>query len=78
MHCECGALRESKGKAGRRAKCRSFRMYGKCRDMVCAKCGFEAKHPTQMDIHHINGDHKDNREENLATYCANCHRLEHI
>ena len=78
MYCECGAIKESKGAGVRRKKCRSFYVYGQCRDSVCAKCGFEAEHQTQMDIHHLNGDHKDNRAENLVTYCANCHRLEHI
>ncbi len=28
-----------------------------------------------MDVHHVNGNHSDNRLENLQTLCANCHRL---
>lgn len=43
----------------------------------CPRCGFEASHPAQMDVHHKNRDHSDNRPENLEVICANCHRLEH-
>lgn len=28
-----------------------------------------------LDLHHINGDHFDNRLENLIILCPNCHRL---
>jgi 5-methylcytosine-specific restriction endonuclease McrA len=28
-----------------------------------------------LDVDHKNGDKKDNREINLQTLCANCHRL---
>ena len=44
----------------------------------CEECGFIAKHPTQLDVDHINGNHKDNRLENLQTLCANCHRLKTV
>ena len=42
---------------------------------VCELCGFIPKHACKLDVDHINGNHKDNREENLQTLCANCHRL---
>jgi 5-methylcytosine-specific restriction endonuclease McrA len=41
----------------------------------CAKCGFVAENPVQLDIDHINGIHSDNSPENIQTLCANCHRL---
>lgn len=31
--------------------------------------------PIPLDLHHINGDHYDNRLENLIILCPNCHRL---
>jgi 5-methylcytosine-specific restriction endonuclease McrA len=44
----------------------------------CEVCGFKAVHPCQLDVDHINGDHKDDRDENLMTLCANCHRLKTV
>lgn len=43
----------------------------------CERCGFVPEHPAQMDVHHIDGNHSNDAEENLATLCANCHRLHH-
>ena len=31
--------------------------------------------PIPLDLHHINGNHFDNRLENLIILCPNCHRL---
>lgn len=31
--------------------------------------------PIPLDLHHINGNHFDNRLENLIIVCPNCHRL---
>lgn len=45
---------------------------------VCERCGFEAEHIAQMDVHHIDGDHFNNNAGNLVTLCACCHRLEHL
>ena len=42
---------------------------------VCDKCGFVPEHLCQLDVDHIDGDHKNNSPENLQTLCANCHRL---
>lgn len=42
---------------------------------VCECCGLtEWKNkPLVLQIHHINGDHCDNRVENLQILCPNCH-----
>lgn len=42
----------------------------------CAICGFEGEwngKPLVLQIDHINGDHSDNRIENLRFICPNCH-----
>lgn len=32
-------------------------------------------HPIPLQVHHINGNHQDNRLENLQLLCPNCHAL---
>lgn len=44
----------------------------------CESCGFIAKDPCQLDMDHINGNHKDNSLSNIQTLCANCHRLKTV
>src|SRR4051812_25437648 len=41
----------------------------------CELCGFEAEHPIQLDVDHIDGDRNNNNPDNFCTVCANCHRL---
>jgi len=41
----------------------------------CLRCGFIPEHLCQLDIDHIDGDHKNNNFDNLQVLCANCHRL---
>lgn len=42
---------------------------------VCEKCGFIPEDICQLDVDHIDGNHKNNDSSNLQTLCANCHRL---
>jgi len=54
---------------------RSYRQFKKD---ACDECGFKAKHPIQLDCHHMDSNHNNNAESNIQTLCANCHRLKHI
>lgn len=83
----CNNLQHHKGKGVYRAQCgvchrdrykqksNGRRVYAMHKGDSCEACGFIPKHPCQLDVDHINGDHSDNRRENLQTLCANCHRL---
>lgn len=44
---------------------------------TCSVCGFVPQHSCQLDIHHLDHNHQNNDPANLATVCANCHRLIH-
>jgi hypothetical protein len=85
--CMCGNQQESKGIVNGKqsfsrycssCKKRKLRNSVFVKKLVCEKCGFKAKHPAQMDIDHKDGNHKNNRIENLQELCANCHRLKTI
>lgn len=43
---------------------------------TCQECGFVCS--SHQEVHHINGDHNDNRLENLETLCTYCHGTQHI
>jgi ribosomal protein L37E len=53
----------------------AYHPYRKQKDTICARCGFQQEHACQMDVDHIDGNHKNNDSANLQTLCANCHRL---
>ena len=80
--CKCGNTQTSAGRyKGRQifhrychtCKANKSRNYEK--GSHCEKCGFLAEHQVQLDIDHIDGDHKNDDPSNLQTLCANCHRL---
>jgi len=45
----------------------------------CEKCGFSGINPytntSILQIHHIDGDSSNNKEENLQVLCPNCHAM---
>lgn len=49
--------------------------YRKHKKLACESCDFVAEHKCQLDVDHIDGNHKNNDVSNLQTLCANCHRL---
>lgn len=48
-------------------------------DNKCHKCGWNKTNPVTgkipVEINHIDGNHKNNREKNLELLCPNCHSL---
>ena len=83
--CSCGNKQESKGMyKGKRiysrycSSCKKDKLrlsYLNKASMTCSKCGFQAVHKGQLDIDHIDGNHKNNDISNIQILCANCHRL---
>ena len=68
--------RSNKIYCSKKCKCSSRkRPHLKYRKTVCEECGFIPIHICQLDVDHINSNHKDNKINNLKTLCANCHRL---
>lgn len=49
------------------------------KDKKCENCGLTEwlGNEIPLDLHHINGNHTDNRIENLQILCGNCHKLTH-
>lgn len=48
-------------------------------DGKCARCGWCEKNPFSqtipLEVEHIDGDHTNNKPENLTLLCPNCHSL---
>lgn len=77
-HCENLFVPNRKDKiyCSRRCKERNKKVpYTKYKDTKCAYCNFIPLHECQLDVDHIDGNHKNNSIDNLQTLCANCHRL---
>jgi hypothetical protein len=45
------------------------------KENVCERCGLTEwiGQPLNMQLHHLNGNGKDNRLENISFLCPNCH-----
>ncbi len=41
----------------------------------CERCGFVPEDICQLEIHHKDGDRKNDTHSNLLTLCSNCHQL---
>jgi len=67
-----GKGRPRRGKGEKRIIIPHYKTYKKDH---CEECGFIPKHSCQLDVDHIDQNHKNNAPENLQTLCANCHRL---
>ncbi len=61
--------------------CRRCRDRGKAHrihiTMICDVCGFVGLHPSQLDVHHRDGNRNNDAPDNLQTLCPPCHRLYH-
>jgi hypothetical protein len=44
----------------------------------CEACHHIPTNSQHLHVHHINGDWRDNRKENLQTLCARCHKSWHM
>jgi 5-methylcytosine-specific restriction endonuclease McrA len=66
---------KSRRKAAIRHTDKARRPYRQHVKNLCEMCGFIPEHICQLDVDHIDGNHKNNALENLQTLCANCHRL---
>jgi len=51
------------------ARWQKLRAIVRARDGACVRCGTTER----LSVHHRNGDHTDNRMENLETLCLRCH-----
>ena len=51
----------------------------KIKPMHCEECGWNKTSKDgrlPLELHHVNGDSRDNRIENLISLCPNCHSLQ--
>lgn len=73
----CNNKRTNKGggRLGLYCKSHQTRKYTREKKDTCEYCGFKPIWMGQLDVDHIDGNHKNCDPSNLQTLCANCHRL---
>lgn len=49
-----------------------WELAGYKKKIACDRCGFKARHHTQLTVYHVNGDLNDCELRNLKTVCLNC------
>jgi hypothetical protein len=48
----------------------------KAKGWICQECGVDcSSEPKLVHLHHVNGDKKDNTDQNLAVLCIHCHAV---
>ena len=59
------------------SKIKSYILRHRLKPYVCEECGNTEwmGNPIPLQAHHINGDHNDNRFENIKLICPNCHSI---
>lgn len=73
-------LGEHDGMRGKTATSRHVRRYiFEKYDSSCSECGWSKVNPftntIPLELEHIDGDHTNNRENNLRLLCPNCHSM---
>ena len=84
IDCGAPAMKGGRTKAGRKfykkrcSICNTGKYKKRYRNFKkdhCERCGFLPEDPCQLDVDHIDGNKRNDSQENLQTLCANCHRL---
>jgi len=74
---EATPARQAKSREWIRDKELATRPYIKYKKRRCNRCGYKPPYQAVLDVHHKDGNHRNNKSSNLETLCANCHRLHH-
>lgn len=69
----CASLRGNWGKSTSAARRVSHALKG----TSCEICGKITQEGQSLHVHHVNGNIRDNRPENLRTFCVSCHMKNH-
>lgn len=71
----CRTRRAGRQHASGALQRRFLRIRSVCR---CEACGLSHSDPSFFDVHHRDGNHRNNDVLNLAVVCPNCHREAHL